>query len=76
MNIPSLVEIASTDRVLNSLGLAIAEARMTRSLIRRKLKPHAPESSAQYAEKLQHLDREIDFLEAEITAVRLQLDQG
>lgn len=70
MNLPSLYEITSNDKLLNSLGLAIAEARMVRSLIR------ARESSRQFGregddlERLTRLNREIAYLETELGEVR------
>lgn len=59
MNIPTLEEIASTDKLRASLGLAIAEARMVRSLLKKK----APAVDTDDVQKLGELDREIDYLE-------------
>ena len=59
MNIPTLEEIASTDKMRASLGLAIAEARMARSLLKRR----NPLADLERQQKLAELDREIDHLE-------------
>ena len=59
MNIPTLDEIASRDKLRASLGLAIAEARMVRSLLKKK----ARAADAEDVRKLGELDREIDYLE-------------
>ena len=59
MNIPTLEEIASTDKLRSSLGLAIAEARMARSLLKRR----NPAADLEREMKLAELEREIDQLE-------------
>lgn len=76
MNISTLYEITSNDRLLNSLGLAIAEARMTRSLLRaRKISVVSARGSGTLA-KLSELDREIDYLEAKLLEVQSKLNRG
>lgn len=59
MNIPMLVEITPTDKLRTSLGLAIAEARMVRSLLKKK--SFAPD--LEQVKQLVNLEREIDYLE-------------
>ena len=59
MNIPALEEIASTDRLRASLGLAIAEARMARSLLKRR----NPAADLEREKQLTELERQIDHLE-------------
>ena len=62
MNITKLYEIASTDKRLNNLGLAIAEAKMTRTLLRQNQKNR---TSADL-EKLNELDEQIDRMESKL----------
>lgn len=57
MNITKLFEIASKDKRLNTLGLAIAEAKMTRNLLRRKQKDPAD------LQRLNELEKKIDEME-------------
>ena len=68
MNITKLFEIASKDRRLNSLGLDIAEAKMTRSLLRKKTENRTPGDQ----EKLDRLEQHID--EMETTLFELQAE--
>ena len=70
VNIPSLYEIASTDRVLNGLGLALAEAKMQRSLIRSRIKPFTPQANLTHVERIKTLDREILWLEDQLSTLR------
>ena len=60
MNITKLFEIASKDKRLNTLGLAIAEAKMTRSLLRKKQKEQDPAD----LERLNELEKKIDEMES------------
>ena len=60
MNITKLFEIASKDKRLNTLGLAIAEARMTRSLLLKKQKEQDPAD----LERLNELEKKIDEMES------------
>ena len=60
MNITKLFEIASKDKRLNSLGLDIAEAKMTRDLLRRKADNRNPDDQ----EKLDELEHQIDEMES------------
>ncbi len=76
MNIPALYEITSNDKLLNSLGLAIAEAKMTRSLLRAEETSYYTARDNGRLEKLQHLDREIDYLEAKLIEVRSKVNRG
>ena len=59
MNITKLYEIASKDKRLNNLGLAIAEAKMTRTLLRKKSAKRTPVDQ----EKLAELEQQIDEME-------------
>ena len=70
VNIAALYEIASNDQNLASLGLAIEEAKMERSLMRSRLRSSRPPPPELYAEKLENLEREISYLEARITAAQ------
>ena len=60
MNITKLFEIASKDKRLNTLGLAIAEARMTRSLLLKKQKEQDPAD----LQRLNELEKKIDEMES------------
>ncbi len=75
MNISELYEITSDDKLLNSLGIAIAEARMTRSLLRAEQTSVVTARSNGHLDKLTHLDKEIDYLEAKLIAVRSRLNR-
>lgn len=75
MNISNLYEITSNDRILTGLGLAIEEARMTRSLMRSRARSAQAESGERYAEKLAHLEREIEYLEAKLNAVLSKINR-
>jgi len=66
MNLPTLYEIASKDRLQASLGLAIAEARLVRSLIRKKSQNPDPLA----VKKLVNLEREIDYLETTLIELK------
>ena len=64
MNLSSLYEITSNHKLLTSLGLAVAEAKMLRSLLKaRESSVKADRGNGQF-ERLVHLNREIDYLEA------------
>ena len=76
MNISTLYEITSDDQMLTSLGLAIAEAKMTRSLVRSKVRSFRRFDNDPYAKRLMHLDYEIDYLEAKLSAVRSKANRG
>ena len=76
MNIPALYEITSNDKLLNSLGLAIAEARMTRSLLRAEETSYFTARDNGRLEKLQHLDREIDYLEAKLIELKSKANRA
>jgi len=59
MTLSTHEDIVSTDRLRSGLGLAIAEARMVKSLLQRKnLAP-----SLEQVKQLVNLEREIDYLE-------------
>ena len=75
MNISTLYEITSDDKLLNSLGLAIAEARMTRSLLRSEQTSNYTARHNGHLEKLEHLDKEIEYLEAKLVAVRSKINR-
>ena len=76
MNLSSLYEITSNDKLLNSLGLAIAEAKMLRSLLKaRKSSIKAARESGQL-ERLVSLDREIDYLEAKLKEVQSRTNRS
>ena len=69
MNISTLCEITSNDKLMTSLGLAIAEARMVRSLVSKRETPIA-RSRADGRDWIEQLDREIDYLEAKLQEIR------
>ena len=69
MNIPTLEEIASTDKLRASLGLSIAEARMARAL----LKKQNPAANLERDEKLAELEREIEQLETTLFELKSKL---
>ncbi len=74
MNISTLYEITSNDKLLTSLGLAVAEARMVRSLVRSRKPCELPDPKAGRHEWLTHLDREIDYLEEKMVEVKSRAD--
>ena len=59
MNLSMLDEITSTDRLRSCLGLAIAEARMVKSLLKKKNLV----SDLEQVKQLVNVEREIDYLE-------------
>ena len=70
MNLSSLYEITSNDKLLVSLGLAIAEAKMLRSLLKARESSIKTDREDGKLERLVQLDREIDYLEAKLKEVR------
>ena len=76
MNLSSLYEITSNDKLLTSLGLAIAEARMIRSLLKARESSMRPDRNSNQAERLAHLNREIDYLEAKLIEIRSKTNRS
>lgn len=70
MNLSSLYEITSNDKLQVSLGLAIAEAKMLRSLLKARESSIKADREGRGVRRLAQLDREIDYLEAKINEVR------
>ena len=70
MNITKLYEIASKDKRLNNLGLAIAEAQMTRALLRNKQNSRTPVD----LEKLDALEEQIERMET--TLLEIESENG
>ena len=68
MNITKLYEIASKDKRLNNLGLAIAEAKMTRTLLRRKSGNRTPTDQ----ETLARLEQQIDEMETTLFEIEAE----
>jgi hypothetical protein len=69
MNLSSLYEITSNDKLLNSLGLAVAEAKMVRSLLKARESSLQADRNSNQVERLTQLDREIDYLEAKLIEI-------
>ena len=73
MNISQQIEPTSTDHLFTCLGLAIDEAKLSASTI----KPRDMASNIRtvnfYTEKSAKLEREIAYLEVELSAVRGQV---
>jgi len=76
MNLPSLYEITSNDKLLNSLGLAIAEAKMLRSLLKARRSSIRSDRENGQIERLAQLNREIDYLEAKLREVRSKMNRS
>ncbi len=70
MNLSSLYEITSSDRLLTSLGLAVAEAKMVRSLLKARETSVKFDRDSGQLERLVHLNKEIDYLEAKLKEVK------
>jgi hypothetical protein len=70
MNQPSLYEITSNENLVTSLGLAVAEARMLRSLLKARESSVKTDRESGRLERLVHLNREIDYLEAKLLEVK------
>lgn len=70
MNQPSLYEITSNENLVTSLGLAVAEARMLRSLLKARESSVKADRESGRLERLVHLNREIDYLEAKLLEVK------
>jgi hypothetical protein len=70
MNQPSLYEITSNENLVTSLGLAVAEARMLRSLLKARESSVKADRESGRLQRLVHLNREIDYLEAKLLEVK------
>ena len=73
MNISQQIEPASTDHLLTSLGLAIGAAKLSGSTIKSRDMASNIRTVNFYTEKSAKLEREIAYLEAELSAVREQV---
>jgi hypothetical protein len=71
-----LHEFSSNDKLLTGLGLAMAEAKMLRSLIRARESSVKTDRDSGFLQRLEHLDREIDYLEAKMLEVRSRANRG
>ena len=76
MNLSSLYEITSNDKLLTSLGLAIAEAKMLRSALKARESSLVAARQDGRLERLENLDREIDYLEAKVKEVRSKVNRS
>ena len=70
MNLSSLYEITPNDKLQTSLGLAIAEAKMLRSLLKARESSILASREDGKLERLMQLNREIDYLQAKINEVK------
>ena len=76
MNISTLYEISSNDKLLTGLGLAVAEAKMVRSLLRSRETSILTERDNGNLDRLVHLNREIDYLEAKLVEVKSKANRS
>lgn len=76
MNLSSLYEITSNDKLLNSLGLAIAEAKMLRSLFKARQSSIKSDRENGQLDRLAQLNREIDYLEAKLKEVQSKTNRS
>ena len=76
MNLSSLYEITSNDKLLNSLGLAVAEAKMIRSLLKARESSIKADRNSNQTERLTHLNREIDYLEAKLVEIKSKMNRA
>ena len=63
MNLHPQIQPVSTGRMLSCLGLAIDEAKLVRSLIQSKDMVHQMKAEKSFSDRLNHLNREIKYLE-------------
>ena len=73
MPISSLYEITSNEKLLKCFNLAIAEARMTHSLLRAEQTSVVTARHNGHLEKLTNLGKEIDYLEAKLVAIKSKI---
>lgn len=76
MHMSPQIEPTSTDRMLTYLGLAIDEARLLRSIIQSKDMASKLKNEKTLSEKLCHLNREIEYLEAKLVKIRSRANKG
>ena len=76
MNLSTLYEITSNDRLMNSLGLAVAEAKLVRTLIRDRKTSLQTDRDNGHLQRLMRLNREIDYLEAKLKEVESKSNRG
>ena len=76
MNLTSLYEITSNDKLQVSLGLAIAEARMLPSLLKARESSIKVDREDGSLDRLAQLDREIDYLEAKIKEIHSKTNRS
>jgi len=76
MNLSSLYEITSNDRLLTSLGLAVAEAKMIRSLLKARESSIRADPNGNQIDRLNHLNREIDYLEAKLIEIKSKTNRA
>lgn len=70
MNLSSLNEITSNDKLLTSLGLAITEAEMLKSLLKARQSSIKVDRETGQLRRLAQLNHEIDYLEAKLKEVK------
>lgn len=76
MNLSPPNEIISNDKLLTSLGLAVAEARMLRSLLKARESSIVTDRNSGKFDRLLHLNREIDYLEAKMLEVKSKANRA
>jgi hypothetical protein len=76
MNLNPQIEPVSTARMLTCLGLAIDEAKLVRSLIQSKDMAHQMKAEKSFSDRLNHLNREIKYLEKKLAEVRYQANRS
>lgn len=76
MNLSSLYEITSNDKLLASLGLAVAEAKMIRSLLKARDASAKAGRNGNQVKRLTDLNREIDYLEAKLIAIKSKTNRS
>ena len=76
MNLHPQIQPVSTGRMLSCLGLAIDEAKLVRSLIQSKDMIHQMKAEKSFSDRLNHLNREIKYLEKKLAEVRYQANRS
>lgn len=70
MNLSPLYETTSSENLVTSLGLAVAEAKMLRSLLKERESSVKADRESGRLERMVHLNHEIDYLEAKLLEVK------
>jgi hypothetical protein len=74
MDLLPQMEPTSTDRLLTSLGLAIDEAKLIRSIVKSENIVNKVETEKPISRRLLLLNREIELLETKLTRMRSQVN--